>query len=1421
MNMIFRLTRFLAACLIAACLWPALAHAGAGSEGRDFYLAFQPNYGGTDFLYLFISGQADTEGTVEIKGLNFKQDFQVKAGVITTIDVPKAAGLLPVSTISNLTVHVTARSDISVYGMNRRSGTTDGFLALPVDALGLEYYTLSYTPYDPAQVTLIAPYDGTIVTVTPKGSVAGAAAGEPFQVRLNAGDTYMMKSSSDLSGTHVVSSAPIAVMAGVEAALVPAYASYLDHIVEMMPPVSTWGKSFLTVPLATRKTSDIFRIMAAQDNTRVTINGAVAATLARGAYYEFGLSVRSVVTASAPVLLEQFAVGTSMDGVDADPFEMTIPPTEQFLKRYTFSTPNDAGYPRQFVNVVVPTGSVDALRLDGVAVDAALFSSIGASGFSGGQVPVSPGSHTIVSGDGVPFGIYVYGFGYHDSYGYPGGMSFAAINPMGDPYVPGLRLVAGPETVQGTATDSEDSNANGLLDAGEDTNANGAIERRNEDTNGNGRLDTGEDTNGNGVLDRDTGVFRIELSSDAQNLKLDIPAFVPGVTAVQFSVTRIDRTKPGTGKVVVIDGAGNQVAGVIEIGVAARMQNVRVVATIDSSGVDVDATSFRTVPFSVNRTGAVQTVEWRYPSFSVDTSADLGFDVVVRNPVAGEQRDVTRQVDLYYQDAAGVERHTALDTARVQVLASTVSMTAAADKASYVAGETMLASSDVKNLASFAHAVQVKFALLDAKGALAADLGMVPVHTIDAGATYRFGNVSRSLAGLYAGSYQILGEAFGADGARLARATGSFTLQAAGGGLPRVNATLASDKQTYNAGDTVVLSGRLANLATDLPLSSLKATTSVFNPDGTVRFTQADPVAQLSAGANRDLPYRVSLAAAAAGAYRAVLNVTDAGGTVLVSANAGFAVASSTTTGTGIRGTLTVSPVVVPLGESVAFSYALSNTGNAAFAALPVTLNVIDPVGKRVLAAFPSTVALAQGGSVNVAANWQAAGKVGDTYLAVLSVVVNGRELVVGQGSFTVAAAPIRLDPVQAPHTASSVLVLLACGDEPPYAYAQRYKALDAMLTSLGLAHFITASEAEFTFALRSGRYNTVWLSGKLNFLDALLVREITEATFDGAALILDGVHDQRNTTLDNLAGIVWRGKVSEADLPVSIGGADFPALELDSAGRALKLDLAGGRQQAVFGGGRYGWRGPAMVSQVVGKGKVMTFAFDVTATLVARATWRDVLAQVLSFTQPQAHAVLTPGEPWAMRLELANQGVATDVRVTTRVPAGLSVQGSAPAAAIDTRAGTARWSYRLPEERSAAFTLLLEAPNASGAFTFSTTVATFRDGVELPYGEPLLQAFNVQTNAVTGAAARKALVALPISNLLARVLRTTAVAKLDLGLLQMRLGTGLNYTAAIVNFAGAAAIVADLPGETDDVRHQVDALVREAQWRWWTVYKH
>ena len=34
-----------------------------------------------------------------------------------------------------------------------------------------------------------------------------------------------------------------------------------DHLVEQMPPVTTWGGEFVTVPIATKLAGDIFRIL--------------------------------------------------------------------------------------------------------------------------------------------------------------------------------------------------------------------------------------------------------------------------------------------------------------------------------------------------------------------------------------------------------------------------------------------------------------------------------------------------------------------------------------------------------------------------------------------------------------------------------------------------------------------------------------------------------------------------------------------------------------------------------------------------------------------------------------------------------------------------------------------------------------------------------------------------------------------------------------------------------------------------------------------------------------------------------------------------------------------------------------------------------------------------------------------------------
>src|SRR3712207_7127105 len=55
--------------------------------------------------------------------------------------------------------------------------------------------------------------------------------------------------------------------------------------------------------------------------------------------------------ASKPILIAQFSNGSTFDGVTSDPFEMHIPPFEQFQTGYTVTTPA-SGFRVNFINII-------------------------------------------------------------------------------------------------------------------------------------------------------------------------------------------------------------------------------------------------------------------------------------------------------------------------------------------------------------------------------------------------------------------------------------------------------------------------------------------------------------------------------------------------------------------------------------------------------------------------------------------------------------------------------------------------------------------------------------------------------------------------------------------------------------------------------------------------------------------------------------------------------------------------------------------------------------------------------------------------------------------------------------------------------------------------------------------------------------
>jgi hypothetical protein len=417
------------------------------NKGTEFWLLMERNYDTyVTGIYLDITSDFTTTGYVEIPGLAFYQDFTANPGEITRVELPADVQVMTSEVIENKGIHVVSQQEVAVYGVSLKQYTSDAYLGLPLDILSTQYLVMSYPnltwyssyvgPDNLSQFAIVSPYDNVVVTITPScDTYTGQLAGVPFQITLNQGEAYQVQGYAsvdpiyDLTGTVIQSTLPVAVFGGNACASIPTDYAACDHIVEQIPPTSTWGSYFVTYPLEGRENGDTWRILASSDNTMVYIDGANVATLNFGDFYEIILAAPAEIESTNPVLVMQYANGDDFDPnltQNGDPFMMLIPPSEQFMTHYTFATPS-SGFIYNYVTVTIETAGIGTLLLDGVNVEPGLFTAIGATGYSGAGLAIGAGSHTLENTANYPFGIYSYGFADYDSYGYAGGLSLEFI----------------------------------------------------------------------------------------------------------------------------------------------------------------------------------------------------------------------------------------------------------------------------------------------------------------------------------------------------------------------------------------------------------------------------------------------------------------------------------------------------------------------------------------------------------------------------------------------------------------------------------------------------------------------------------------------------------------------------------------------------------------------------------------------------------------------------------------------------------------------------------------------------------------------------------------------------------------------------------------------------------------------------------
>lgn len=319
-------------------------------------------------------------------------------------------------------IRLRSKKPISVYVMNSKTFSSDGYLALPTSVWGTDYIATGYYDFREFKkwaggFIIVSGEQGTIVDINLRGTgeLDGRTAagkrintGQPFTITLDEGDVYMVKGDGesrgtfDLTGTSIRSSKPVGVFGFHERTTMPnvlVNGNGRDHMVEMLPPTNTWGKRYVTIEYNRRNVNgqgkgDVFRVVAKDPQTRWTLKyydkntgrllGQGGGFIAKaGEFSEITQASApttithgySVWVADKPIFVMQYSCSSSWDG-DAilDPFMINVTPEEQFISSTIFQTPTDPSFTRHLLNLIVKTDTADpnyienlkSIELDGI-----------------------------------------------------------------------------------------------------------------------------------------------------------------------------------------------------------------------------------------------------------------------------------------------------------------------------------------------------------------------------------------------------------------------------------------------------------------------------------------------------------------------------------------------------------------------------------------------------------------------------------------------------------------------------------------------------------------------------------------------------------------------------------------------------------------------------------------------------------------------------------------------------------------------------------------------------------------------------------------------------------------------------------------------------------------------------------------------
>ncbi len=480
--------------------------------------------GGTDFWFAVPHSQASSNESTRNSSIN-EHELWVVGNETSVITIESADGIsisrksytlasgeikkIPIShglmmnnedqeINTRKAIHLISDEPVLAYFITGYMWTTDAMNILPVEALGIKYYTMNlyqdyFKFYDgefrhtTSSITIVATENNTKVKFKPTALTSyDVEAGQTKTITLNKGDTYLIEAkiqqnfnfspSTDLTGTYIESTEPIAVISGHTKCAYPFlsstfYSLKADYMratmFEMMLPVELLGCSYVTAPFKfTKRTffdvipddrGDIIRFVATQPNTLVYQKRAdgtwkqISVTLNAGQYCELSsMETAAEYKSNHPVVVCQYAKAwtaslqapiIAQDNGDS-PLEaqsvgqgtmLNILPVERWVSNTYFNYVSSVD---AWLYLTFNTADKPKIKLDDryIYIDyGSMIYDIAGSGYSYCVIKITASEHKIECEGGAKAGVYVYGaMDYQASgftYSYPAGMSYTSQCP--------------------------------------------------------------------------------------------------------------------------------------------------------------------------------------------------------------------------------------------------------------------------------------------------------------------------------------------------------------------------------------------------------------------------------------------------------------------------------------------------------------------------------------------------------------------------------------------------------------------------------------------------------------------------------------------------------------------------------------------------------------------------------------------------------------------------------------------------------------------------------------------------------------------------------------------------------------------------------------------------------------------------------